>query len=373
MGLFQSPDMKHITGSNSEKRNIVYVMKYPERCGGARVIMEHASRLRARGHNVWVYHFNGTLEWFPRQVPMRLFKNLAEMIDELHAFRGIKVATWWETAPWVAESLVDGDKGYYLVQDIEESYASNLEELKLTRQTYNLPLTIITEGTWVRDQLKQRFGLDSVFVSIGLDHQQFHPASTHVETHHILTQSRTWSGGGDWLKGWPVAYDTFMRVHRENPRAMLTTFSIETTPKIAPELPHVHFQAPSDQLLIQLYRRAGIYLMTSNHEGFGLTAAEAMACGRPVVATAAQGNEEFCIDGITALVAPAGDVEALTQKCLQLQSDPDLARQIVENARATITTYTWDRVIDRLEQEFLGINGPDIKITPIVSALSSRP
>ena len=76
--------------------------------------------------------------------------------------------------------------------------------------------------------------------------------------------------------------------------------------------------------------------MTSTHEGFGLTAAEAMASGCPVVATRAHGNEEFCIDGVTALVAAAGDVEQLARHCLRLQTDPAFARSWARTAGSFI-------------------------------------
>jgi GT2 family glycosyltransferase len=190
----------------------------------------------------------------------------------------------------------------------------------------------------------------------------------------ILTQARTWSGGGEVgarLKGWDTAQQTILRCLELNPRTRLTTFSVENRHVFPKELAHLHYQGPSDPQLALLYSQAGLYLLTSQHEGFGLTAAEAMACGCPVVATLAQGNEEFCIDGVTALTAPAGDVEQLARKCVQLQSDPQLARQLGENGRSYILRYTWGRVIDRLEREFLERGGPEIIMERPAHAISS--
>ncbi len=336
--------------------NIVYVLRTAGLCGGVKVVLEHVTRLRERGHDAILYHLDGDTRWFPRRVPARSFASPDALRQALADFRGIKVATWHETAPWVADSLRAGDRGYYLVQDIEESYCDTSEAATAVLDTYRLGLKPLTEGTWVRDQLRQRFGLESAFVSIGLDHDIFQPQPTIRDPQRILTQMRTWSGGGDAgtrLKGWQTARDAVLRCLELNPRTALTTFSMEERVALPPELLHVHMRLPSDEKLAHLYRRAGLYLLTSTHEGFGLTAAEAMACGCPVVATRAQGNEEFCIDGRTALLADAGDIEALAAHCHRLQTDPDLADELARNARQLIQNYTWDRVIDRLEQEFL--------------------
>jgi GT2 family glycosyltransferase len=90
--------------------------------------------------------------------------------------------------------------------------------------------------------------------------------------------------------------------------------------------------------------------------------ARAFAPGGPVVATRAQGNEEFCIDGHTSLLAPVNDVESLAQCCVRLQSDPALADELARNAQRFIADYTWGRVIDRLEGEFLQLVEPETLI-----------
>lgn len=351
--------------NGTKKLDIVYVLRSAGLCGGVKVVLEHASRLLARGHQVRIFFLEGTLDWFRWKVPASKFSSVDALKRALAEFRGIKVATWYETAPWVAESLQAGDRGYYLIQDVEECYCTTEEDAANALNTYRLGLKPITEGLWVRSQLKDRFSLDSVFVSIGLDFDLFQPHLIMRDPQTILTQARTWSGGGEVgakLKGWETAKSTILRCHELNPRTRLRTFSIEEKQQFPPALEHAHFRGPTDEQLAELYSHAGMYLLTSTHEGFGLTAAEAMACGCPVVATRAHGNEEFCIDGVTALTAPADDAEQLAQNCARLQSDPIFARELGQNGRSFILNYTWERVIDRLEREFLDINGPEVII-----------
>ena len=100
------------------------------------------------------------------------------------------------------------------------------EETEAALATYRLGLRPITEGIWVRDQLKQRFGRESVFVGIGVDFDLFQPVLVSREPHCILTQARTWSGGGAagaLLKGWETARETVSRCFELNPRTTLTS------------------------------------------------------------------------------------------------------------------------------------------------------
>jgi glycosyltransferase involved in cell wall biosynthesis len=69
-------------------------------------------------------------------------------------------------------------------------------------------------------------------------------------------------------------------------------------------------------------------------EPFGRTLIEAMLVGTPVVATASGGNVEAIRDGVTGLLVPSEDAEALAAACLRLLSDPARLTAIADAARA---------------------------------------
>lgn len=64
------------------------------------------------------------------------------------------------------------------------------------------------------------------------------------------------------------------------------------------------------------YRAARLVAVPSHREGFGLVAAEALASGRAVVASAVGGLAQVVADGVTGRLVPAGDVEALADALL---------------------------------------------------------
>src|SRR5204863_6833379 len=67
---------------------------------------------------------------------------------------------------------------------------------------------------------------------------------------------------------------------------------------------------PHDELQ-RLYARAAVVACPSRREGFGVACLEAMAHGRPVVASAVGGLRDLVVDGETGLVVPPRDPDAL--------------------------------------------------------------
>ena len=76
------------------------------------------------------------------------------------------------------------------------------------------------------------------------------------------------------------------------------------------------------------YRRARLVCVPSRREGFGMVTAEALAAGRPVVATAVGAAPQFVTDGVNGCLVPPDDAEALAEALAQalqsgeLSSDP---------------------------------------------------
>jgi len=78
----------------------------------------------------------------------------------------------------------------------------------------------------------------------------------------------------------------------------------------------------------RLLPASDVLLLTSISEGIPLTVIEAMAAGRPVVATNVGGVEEVVEDGTTGLLAPSGDDATLAEHVLRLADDAALREQM---------------------------------------------
>jgi glycosyltransferase involved in cell wall biosynthesis len=93
-------------------------------------------------------------------------------------------------------------------------------------------------------------------------------------------------------------------------------------------------------------RSADVVLAVPWYEPFGITPLEAMACGRPVVATAVGGLVDSVVDGVTGDLVPARDPERLGEVLAALLADGERrAAYGAAGARRVRARYRWSRVV----------------------------
>jgi glycosyltransferase involved in cell wall biosynthesis len=103
---------------------------------------------------------------------------------------------------------------------------------------------------------------------------------------------------------------------------------------------------PHDELQ-RLYARAAVVACPSRREGFGVACLEAMAHGRPVVATDVGGLRDLVVDGETGVVVPPRDPGALRRALEQLLADADLRRRLGAAGRERARErFSWDTVTE---------------------------
>lgn len=83
----------------------------------------------------------------------------------------------------------------------------------------------------------------------------------------------------------------------------------------------------------QLLAKSDLFVLSSDYEGVPLTILEAMAAGKPVVATAVGGVPELVEEVKTGILVPPRDPEALAQAILRLGKDPEQRRRMGEAGR----------------------------------------
>jgi len=93
---------------------------------------------------------------------------------------------------------------------------------------------------------------------------------------------------------------------------------------------------------VDVLQNADVFVQPSETESFGLAAAEALACGVPVVASRVGGVPEVVTDGEVGLLCELGDVQGMAAKVRRLLEDDALYGKLATAARARVESL-WPR------------------------------
>lgn len=98
---------------------------------------------------------------------------------------------------------------------------------------------------------------------------------------------------------------------------------------------NVRFLGKTDQAP-SLLKACDVFCLPSRSEGMSNALLEAMACGRPSVATRVGGNPEVIEDGLSGFLVESEDDAAVAERILALLDDPARAREMGETARRVV-------------------------------------
>jgi len=110
--------------------------------------------------------------------------------------------------------------------------------------------------------------------------------------------------------------------------------------------------------LAAAYQAADVVVVPSRSESFGLVAAEAQACGVPVVASAVGGLAHVVADGESGLLVSGWDPRDYAAALHRILTDAALAERLARGAVANAQQFSWPATVDRLLELYAGIIGP---------------
>ena len=108
---------------------------------------------------------------------------------------------------------------------------------------------------------------------------------------------------------------------------------------------------------VKLLREMDIAVLPSRWEGCPYVLLEAFQAGVPVVAAEVGGVTDLVRHGENGLCVPPEDPTALGDALLELLRDADLRRELAEGGRATLTAFTLEQMVSRVEQVYRTVCG----------------
>lgn len=194
---------------------------------------------------------------------------------------------------------------------------------------------------WLADLALAR-GIPCAYVPQGLDRGVFAPGLTapaarapHVS---LMTHRLDWKGLAD-------ALEAVALVRAQRPGVEVTLFGTEPVQGVGEFI-----ASPTRPAIAGLLRQSAVHIVASWEEGFGLTGAEAIACGAALASTDTKGSRDYAIDGHTALVSPPREPQALADNVLALLDDARLRERLVGAGQRHLRTAMppWDEAARRM-------------------------
>lgn len=347
---------------------ITFVLPHAGLSGGIRVAAVYAEKLKQRGHEVCVVSLPSAPISLKDQVRSLLrgqgWRRISrgshlDSIDVEHRLlekhrpveaadvpdADVVVATWWETAEWIAPYPATKGAKVYFIQHHETILPGQPSER--VRATWFLPMHKIVISDWLVDIARTSYGCDAVsLVPNSVDTKQFFapPRSKQpVPTVGFMYVNLDWKGTDICIKAFELAA-------RKIPNLRLVAFG-SYPPSLNLPLPagttFIH-QPPQDQIK-DVYAQCDAWLFGSRVEGFGMPLLEAMACRTPVIGTPAGAAPELLREGAGILVNPEDPedmAKAIERVCQMTNQEWQAMSQAAYNQAAS---YTWDDATDLFE------------------------
>jgi glycosyltransferase involved in cell wall biosynthesis len=309
--------------------------------GGERVTLELLRRL-SRRHEVelWVGHFNplatfAELATFPRRdlAPYNwLFANpRAEAIisqtfgSNLLALRHRGVICYLHT---LRSPYLHGNRPDYIARRLVERAALHRAAAVLTNSAYAATRAAATYGR-VPEVLPP--GMDDSLLAL--------PET--VGTYALCVSRLAPEKGVDRLVQWSRDLPLDLVVAGDGPAPYVAHLRSLAGP-------HTRFVGPlTGPALVEAYAGCRFLAFLPYEEEFGMAALEAMAAGKPVVASSGGGLVSLVQDGRTGFLV--SDRDAFAARAMALAANNDLCRAFGRAGRTAALAYSWERFAGRIE------------------------
>ncbi len=210
---------------------------------------------------------------------------------------------------------------------------------------------VVTVSSSSRRDIAAQMGVPTehmTVVPIGVDENLFRPRP---EIARVPGRLMTTASADVPLKGLTILLDALAKVRVERPDAHLVVIGRLKEGSAVPALIDslgldgavAFVSGVTDERIVELYAEAQVSVVPSLYEGFSLPAAEAMACGVPVVATTGGALPEVVgPDGESARTVDPGDPSQLAAMILEVLDDESQRRRLSESGRARVLErFTW--------------------------------
>lgn len=319
--------------------------------GGGLVIANLANHLILLGYDVRVFARHIQKDYKQGFILLFELKQYSKVEHVLNKIPdgALCVATLWTTARDVEEviTIKNDCDGYYYIQDYEPYFyeidsKSDKERDYYSKalDSYSANLKWIYTSDWIKSQLvSNKHGHSKILkkINVGIDHSIFYPSPDLHSYQRLAGRSITigaMARPSTPRRGFQLLIKTIELVVKKHSHATIIFFGEDNYDKYKIDFNYVSKGIVHPSQLRALYKSFDIFLDTSDFQGFGLCALEAMSAGCSCVITDCGGIREYAVDGENALIADHNP-EILAARVNQLIESPETRGRLSKSARNT--------------------------------------
>jgi glycosyltransferase involved in cell wall biosynthesis len=225
---------------------------------------------------------------------------------------------------------------------------------RLHKRTIQKSTRIITVTNQVRNLYTEWVDEEKIStIPFGVDTEVFKPAQGNEQQEEF---GILYAGSLYALKGVPFLIRAMAYVRRNKIKANLTIVgegsqkgaltALAKTLQIEKHVKFVGF-VPNSKMPMH-YNRCDIFCFPTLGEPFGKAVVEAMACGKPVIATNVGGTAEIIQNGANGILVPPANSEAIAAEIARLINDAQERRRIGKRARETaVERFSWEKIAEK--------------------------
>ncbi len=329
----------------ADSRDIAFLMGPPCISGGMYVIFQHALHAKALGHRITMITLDtieeGSLDWHPEAKTLNWITfDEAASINFNYCF-----ATWWKTSLDIHK--IQADSYGYFVQSIESKFYpdSDVNLQSFVESTYFLPVNYITEATWIKDYLEDKYGHQVSLAKNGI-RKDIYKESLSLRSDNKL---RVLIEGPLHVPFKNVEKTIKLAIDSNADEIWLLT---STEVKSLPGVDRVFSQVPITKTP-EIYGACDVLVKLSYVEGMFGPPLEMFHCGGTSIVYDVSGHDEYIEDGINGIVIKTNDERGVISAINGLKDNKDKLLDLKKGAIATAQAWPnwkessqefWDQV-----------------------------
>ncbi len=303
----------------------------------------------------WIYEkFKGILRSLIRRDSIKVNSDVNVILVPWISAIWIKkydyiIANHWNTVEDIYRLPQSCGKKIHYIRDIEQWSFYFSQEIK----AFRLPIKKIVVAKWISEYLKTNFKINAdIVITNGTELSRFKllhkkPSLEKINIGMCCSEHP--------MKGINYGIEAMRLLSLQNNNFKFILFGYKK-PKIPMNFDYEWVQAPTGELLREVYRRIHIFISPSLQEGYHNPPREAMCAKCAVIATDVGCIPDLGIDNFNLLKVSIKNSEEIVNSIMKLSQNPDFMKKLTNNAYEMIKKEKWEKIAIRFEKFIAKIN-----------------